>query len=367
MADSNRFGMCQYSKYKFKFERYTNPYLNADEFIKDISRIIKKYDIELIFPSHNETEILSKYKHMFVSDIVRLIPEYKKIKFLNNKKLASRYSKMIGINIPRKIFYNNLNDLNRKLIDNKKNNRYVVKTLRGNGSKGVFHCYTKKQTIKQVKKLIKSFNLKNNLPIVEEYVSGIGCGCSFFYDNGKCIAYFPHKRLREKIVTGGPSTYREFFPNQELIQFSKKILDQIKWNGFAMCEFKFCSESQKLYFIEVNPRLWGSLPFAINFGVDFPNIAVSKNRKNFNLNSCIKNDFGKSNRGRWLLGDLFLAFSFLIKLNFYKFLIILFSKNHKTDDFYFDDIWAFIGQIFYYLHKVFKYKSINPIEKGMIE
>jgi predicted ATP-grasp superfamily ATP-dependent carboligase len=79
-----------------------------------------------------------------------------------------------------------------------------------------------------------------------------------------------HKRLREYPVTGGASTLRVSTWNKRLAEYSIKLLREMNWQGVAMVEFKLNEKNGSANLIEVNGRFWGSLPLAVNAGVDFP-------------------------------------------------------------------------------------------------
>ena len=83
-SDSTRVGMCQFSRLKEGFEPYCSHYQDEDRFIKDLIDICKKRNINLIFPSHNETEIIARYKDRFDKELVSLIPNEKLCRIFNN-------------------------------------------------------------------------------------------------------------------------------------------------------------------------------------------------------------------------------------------------------------------------------------------
>jgi len=83
------------------------------------------------------------------------------------------------------------------------------------------------------------------------------------------LAAFQHKRLREVPVNGGASAFRESVPlDTELYRHSVRMLEALNWTGLAMVEFKVGAEGPKL--MEINGRVWGSLPLAVRSGMDFP-------------------------------------------------------------------------------------------------
>lgn len=105
--------------------------------------------------------------------------------------------------------------------------------------------------------------------LLQEYVAGAGCGVELLLSEGEPLAAFQHKRLREIPVHGGASAYRESVPLDPLLyDYSLRLMRALRWTGLAMVEFKLGDAGPKL--MEINGRIWGSLPLAVASGVDFP-------------------------------------------------------------------------------------------------
>jgi predicted ATP-grasp superfamily ATP-dependent carboligase len=105
--------------------------------------------------------------------------------------------------------------------------------------------------------------------LLQEYYRGSGQGVELLMYEGKPLAAFQHKRLREVPVNGGASAFRESVPlDRELYRHSVRLLEALSWTGLAMVEFKVGDEGPKL--MEINGRVWGSLPLAVRSGMDFP-------------------------------------------------------------------------------------------------
>jgi predicted ATP-grasp superfamily ATP-dependent carboligase len=104
----------------------------------------------------------------------------------------------------------------------------------------------------------------------QEYFPGWGVGIECLYDRGKLRWAFAHQRIHELPLTGGGSSYRRSIPcPPELLDCTERLLDELEWHGVAMVEFRVNDEGG-FVLLEVNPRLWGSLPLAVRSGVDFP-------------------------------------------------------------------------------------------------
>ena len=112
--------------------------------------------------------------------------------------------------------------------------------------------------------------------LLQRRVRGSGEGLFLLRWEGRIIAEFAHRRLREKPPDGGVSVYRESIPlDSELATVGRRLLDDLNWQGVAMIECKRDVETGRPVFMEVNGRLWGSLQLAIDSGIDFPRLLVA--------------------------------------------------------------------------------------------
>ena len=112
--------------------------------------------------------------------------------------------------------------------------------------------------------------------LLQRRVRGAGEGLFILRWNGRVIAEFAHRRLREKPPEGGVSVYRESLAlDADVVAAGRRLLDDLDWQGVAMIECKRDAGTRRPVFMEVNGRLWGSLQLAIDAGVDFPRLLVA--------------------------------------------------------------------------------------------
>jgi predicted ATP-grasp superfamily ATP-dependent carboligase len=116
--------------------------------------------------------------------------------------------------------------------------------------------------------------LQGRCPVLlQEYYPGEGHGVELLLHQGRPLAAFQHRRLREVPVTGGASAFRESVPlDPVLYDHAVRLLQDLSWTGLAMVEFKLGAAGPKL--MEINGRVWGSLPLAVASGMDFPSRLV---------------------------------------------------------------------------------------------
>ncbi len=296
-------------------------------------------------------------------------PMSRHCELFNNKADSYEFARKLGIPVPRRIDYREPTEL-AQAIDHAGVKRTVIKLLKGNSAKGVFYAETPQETQQLVQHLIAQYQLTAaRFPQVEQRVEGDGWGYSVLYWKGQQIADFTHRRLREKLRTGGTSTLRETASHTELQQAAKRLFDEIGWHGLAMSEFKVCPKTGQFWFIEVNPRMWGSIPLAISAGVEFPYLAWLSATEGPNAARAYHRtcQIRRPWRGRWVLGDLLVAVKQMIRLQPRATWTTLFgSKADSWDDLYLDDPLPFAGEVLYYVANALTKRSLNPSEDGMV-
>lgn len=138
--------------------------------------------------------------------------------------------------------------------------------------------------------------------LLQHRVAGPGEGLFVLRWDGRPLAVFAHRRLREKPPAGGVSVYREsILPDPGLVESGLRLLDALEWRGVAMVECKRDPTTGRHVIMEVNGRFWGSLQLAIDAGVDFPTLLV---RCALGQDVPAQGPYRVGVRSRWFWGDL---------------------------------------------------------------
>jgi len=369
VACNEKTGMCQLSKYKKNMEECPSFLRGEQLYVDSIIKLVDKYKPSILLPGHDDTEILARHHAEFVGKTVLPVHDLVHIELANNKSRTQEVAKAAGVMAPTRIYYESIEQLRCQMIGSI-SNKLVIRLRKGNSAKGVFYASTGEECCSIVERLINEYALsEQRFPVVQEYVTGEGWGVSCLYWHGERIAHFTHHRLREKTTTGGTSTLREHQPNKIIEDMAFRLLDSLSWHGLAMVEFKYDPVSETAWFIEINPRLWGSIHLAISAGVEFPYLlylCATKGpevAKQYQKSSLIKYPW----RARWYLGDVICATELLKKGKVYRALRLLAPGGTNTyDDIDRNDPGAFIGEVLHYGAGFLKSGSANPVEKGML-
>lgn len=302
VGGESRYDISLFSKYcKEKFI-YTDPGVNISDFISDINYNIRNFKINIVLPT-SEKAILAFDRNREKINGDLLIPKTEEIKMLFSKSNTLNIAKKLGVLTPKTFFLNdeNINKIIKKIdfpavikaecSENVMGNK-IVKG--GNTS----YVYNGRDLLDEYyKRSRRTPNL-----IVQEFIDGFGIGVSGIFKNGKAIALFGHRRIREKNPLGGPSALAESISiDKNLLESTKKIIGKIGYTGPAMVEYKVDRNTNTPYLMEINGRFWGSILLPLAAGIDLPYIWWKViNDMEVKLEET---KYKAGIRGRYLLGD----------------------------------------------------------------
>lgn len=108
-------------------------------------------------------------------------------------------------------------------------------------------------------------------PIVQDFIpeakKHLYCA---LWEHGEPRATYQHEQIRKTSWVGGGGVYREstYSPDVEAVAYD--LLSHLDWHGLACIEYLKDERTGEWKFLELNPRVWHSLPEAVRVGVDFP-------------------------------------------------------------------------------------------------
>jgi predicted ATP-grasp superfamily ATP-dependent carboligase len=259
------------SRYVSETWLYPNPETAPSEFVTSIFKAVQERKIDLVIPVTDAAILpLSKERARFAGLCQLALPDPAALAMVTNKCKTLELAEQVGVPAPRTLLVNSTEEALDKahLFDWPIVLKPQVSRLfkeRANNIKALTVSYA--QNMEELERRMRSYE---GCPVLlQEYYSGSGQGVELLMHQGQPLAAFQHKRLREVPISGGASSFRESVPlDPVLYEYSVKLLAALKWTGLAMVEFKVGQKGPKL--MEINGRVWGSLPLAVLSGMDFP-------------------------------------------------------------------------------------------------
>jgi len=286
LSGSAKFSPTKFSRFSKKSFRYDN-----ENFERDLIEQLEKYDVDLVVPIDYKSNIkcskiageIRKYSNIVIADYDKMIVasnKEKMIEILNNTK----------INFPKSYVVKNKKDIGKISVLKK----MAIKSAEEERGEKVEYVESGKDLAVKLEE-----RLEHGTQIVQEYVEGFGCAFFALCDNGKVLQSFQHKRIRQYPESGGVSSVAESFYDKNLEKCGEEIIGKLKWTGVCMVEFICDEKNGKYYFIEFNPKFWGSLDLSISCGIEFPYLLYrfSKGEEIVNL------DYESGRRFQWVLPE----------------------------------------------------------------
>lgn len=302
-ADEHASALAGYSRYSENYFRYPSPRLQPGEFITSLVALARSQNIQIILPMTELTTMLLLQNQPLFEDITLPFPDIDTVNSLADKCSLMRLAESLDITIPNTCYIDNSSELST--CTDGPDYPAVLKP-------GMSWLHDKDEwfraSVRYAENLPEAERLAASEPafrtrpfLVQEYIEGYGQGIFALYDRGKALAFFSHRRLREKPPRGGVSVLSESVPlDPLLLSHARRLLDHVAWHGIAMVEFKVTGDGTP-YLMEINTRFWGSLQLAVDAGVDFPWLLyqmASDARPN------PVDNYRPGVRLRWLLGDI---------------------------------------------------------------
>lgn len=189
-------------------------------------------------------------------------------------------------------------------------------------------------------------------PLVMEFIQGDEFGIEMVCSNGMVLAEFAHKRIRSLSPRGGAAVVKETAHEDESVKimrmYAHALVKELLWQGPIMVEFKADRRDGKVFLMEINGRFWGSLPLAVQAGVNFPKMAYDLARGAAQKPEAFA---PRSIRTRHFLGDCKWFFS------------VLFAKDRMRPILYpsrLRALWDFKTEIFRSKGDVLSLRDLKP-------
>lgn len=219
------------------------PFKSLEDYIKALADYVRTQQIDVLLPVHSDhIGAILQHKDLF-GPALDWVGEYKDYIQLHEKDQLMVIAQSVGVRIPKT--YHSLDEAQVP---------FVIKPTNLSSAKGVQYFFKELEN--------EGIRELGSESIIQEYISGQGCGYEVYCGNGKILVEYGHIRLAEWPTSGGSSVLRAGFIHPNMRPMAEKILSQVPWTGFAMFEFKL-TPSNELVLIEVNPRIWGSINQAL--------------------------------------------------------------------------------------------------------
>ena len=238
---------------------------DKEVYVDALVKILSAQKFDLLVPmSDHTTEFLSEERDRITPYTHMLLPSRELISLARFKDKAYRFMQENDIAIPKTYFPRSFEDVAR--LAESIAYPCVAKKLRGSANRGNTYFYDK-QGLEDYYRGLKKEDL---WPVIQEFVQGDFYGVTAIAHNGEILDCFMYTARQEYALNGTPP-YGKSVIDEDLFQIVQKIIRLLKWEGAINLDF-LKSKDGGLKFLEINPRLPGSMDFIYAAGLDFPSL-----------------------------------------------------------------------------------------------
>lgn len=282
---------------------YPDPDRYRESFANFIADYIAQEGVEVLLPVTDITTMTIGANRQRMPESCALpFPDIETVSTVADKAAMMALAERLGVDTPQSVTIHAYTDIRRG--DHGLRYPVVIKPFKSRVQIDDGWLYTGvsyAHNTEELKQTLKEMDARIYPILLQEKIVGPGIGVCICAHHGKLLAAFSHRRLREKPPSGGVSVLRESVPLDPLaLEFSDRMLHELKWHGVAMVEFKQDMRDGRPKLMEINGRFWGSLQLAIDAGVDFPKLLVDS------LYGPLPQpvlEYRAGVRTRWLWGD----------------------------------------------------------------
>jgi predicted ATP-grasp superfamily ATP-dependent carboligase len=311
------------SRYSREEARVADPLRGAERFVDDVMELIDRWKIDVLIPVSEAALLALLPARARMGDVVLPFPDEATFRRICDKAELLSVAPRVGIAIPEQVRVETAPEA--RSVD-PETIRYpvVLKPSRSVGESGargtrggsggsageaagtrtkltVRHAANAEELERALAELAEAGGAAFPL-LIQQRIEGPGIGVFLLLWEGRTLATFAHRRIREKPPSGGVSVYREsVVADPALVDRSRALLEHFGWCGVAMVEYKVDERTGTPYLMEVNGRFWGSLQLAVDAGVDFPVLLLSAATGE---PTEPVNEYTAGVRSRWWWGDV---------------------------------------------------------------
>jgi predicted ATP-grasp superfamily ATP-dependent carboligase len=299
VGEKDAFSPAGCSKFAHQSFVYPNPETKPNAFYASLLEQINGTSRCILYPMDDvTTSIIMENREELEKRCHIPLPQTKSFRIASDKYETTLLAKSAKVDYPLTFMPSSYEEL--KCLTNGMEYPVVIKPRKSSGSRGIRVANDAKELVDLYGQIHKEYPF----PLIQEFIpQGERYDVCLIYDHDHQLkGSFIQKELRHFPIEMGPSTVQESVEHPELLEISKKLMEELNWTGIVEIEYMIDPRNGSPKLMEINPRYWNSLELSIQCGVDFPYLLLQVALKE-SFENRFHYDVGK--RTRWLIpGDI---------------------------------------------------------------
>ena len=364
VGDSSPFAMSRFSRFAKSFTRFPDFFSEPSEYLESLSAALKRTGARVLFPCHEDVELVIRGRDMLPQDVRLAVPEQEMWSTAEDKLRYVEYVEKAGCPVPRTRRINSESELEAALHE--LGMPIVIKTRIGNSAKGVRIAQTPDAARREFFSLVKTFKLApDRWPVVQEHIAGQKLGTLGLFAHGKHVSSIVFEITRSKGSGNfGTSTFRVVIDDPGTRVNAIRAMEALNWHGVVDMDWLRDGDGTARL-IDINGRLGGATALTYISEMDMPYLWY---RVALGDKDIIENEIKIGAKARWLLGDALCLLDSLRERRWRECMDVLTpQKGCRHDDFDVLDPLPFAFQGLDYFRKfVGSGGSLNPVRGDMV-
>lgn len=250
----------QHSRYidRLWFSKHT---MDSVGYLQDIIGIIKQQQIDLIFPA---SEMGFKFASKFRTELskycfIAALPSHNSLEIAFDKGKLGKFLQEHKISTPKTV---SVSEFQQGV---KLNYPILFKPVAGSGGKDIQKFNSPKEV-----QIPVNYDYSQENYVVQEYITGYDIDCNVLCSEGKILAHTVQQPLGQEMGFSPKIDKLKFVHDDTVVELVRQAMSGLTWSGINHLDLRYCSQTGKLYIIEMNPRFWQSLIGSLIAGVNFP-------------------------------------------------------------------------------------------------
>lgn len=260
------------SRYCTESVRVADPEVDLLAYRDDLLALAERPSVATVIPVRpTDTYVLSRFQEAFQAVTSVFVPTLAQLDTVFDRVRLFEAARDAGVPVPRTESLDAVTDWSRPQVVKSRYNLLTSRYLCDRDESDA-------ELVKSVDHLAAGERPDDSLrgrlshtPIVQEYVpSSDEYMVAALYDHGDPLATFQHRQVRGNSYTGGGGVYRRSVYVEDLETAARDLLEHVDWHGLACIEYIRDARTGEFKLLEINPRMWQSLPSTVHAGADFP-------------------------------------------------------------------------------------------------
>jgi predicted ATP-grasp superfamily ATP-dependent carboligase len=267
VIDPDPLCQCRFSSYVGRYFRSPSFSKQPAEFLRFVAKLIRERGYDVLFPTHEQVYLLSRFRDAFTPNIGLALPEFAAMERMQNKAEFSRLLSELNLPQPHSVVVRSRADLDRPWEF-----PFYLKLAHSTAGGGVFRIENRADLDQRVEEVERKCLFGGGSEAVaQQPARGVLSTVQAVFNQGAMIGV--HCFEARRLGVGGMSTARTSADHPIVREHVAHIGRHLHWHGALFIDYFYERQSGQPEYIECNPRI-GETVNAMLSGVNLPKLLV---------------------------------------------------------------------------------------------